>query len=648
MSVGDRDRARSLHRAGDLEAAASCYARALAQAPDDWMLRYDYAVLLMQAGAPADAVAVLDAIPAGMRRGEASLLLAVCLRGLGQVDAGLDAAREASDQLPGDAFAWMVRGSLEVGAGRYAEAEASLRRCLSLAPGFAEAWHYLGEAFHRQQRWHEAIDAYRMAAREKPEELFNVAMCAERGGDTGLALAAYRQMAEAYPRNVAVLVRLAQIEARLCLFEDQEATASRIAAAVAGGEFEHGEAVEAFPLTFLPVPEAHKRTLLALRSAGAGARARAAAGAPPLLAADGTGRIRLGYISPDFGAHAVGHLVRDVFAAHDRDRFEVFAYSLREHRDPDGDAIRAGCDHYIECQSLTSQQVAGRIRQDGVDVLIDLGGPTDGAREEILALRPSPLQFGWLGFIHAQEAPWLDAILLDDVVQPAAAQWIYSDRVIRLPGTLFPGSASRPGARTRPAFGLPGEDHVVLASFNNSYKLDRALLRAWSEILERSPKAVLVVYLPEPARPGFMLQWRRVGGDPGRLIVVDTLPADLQADRMASCDLMLDSFRYQGGATTMDAIASGLPVLALHGGSPPARLGASINRHLGLDELVAADVKGYVEAAIELANSPQKLKEIRDALPGLAARHRLFDPRRSAQAIEQVCFQYAARHRSPP
>ncbi|MBD9479487.1 tetratricopeptide repeat protein [Pseudoxanthomonas sp. PXM02] len=635
----DAERARHAHAAGDIATASAHYQRALAAAPGDAMLMLDYAILLMQMAHRKEAATLLREVRRHMPDDARALLaLVVCLRVDGEIEEALRIAEEATGRLPHDAAAWMLRGSIEVRGGHYARAETALRRALLLAPAFGEAWHYLGESLHHQQRWAEAIQAYRKAAEEQPGEIYNIAMCAEQAGDLELARDSYQQASGIFPGRADVLLRLAQTQARLCDFSGEHAALDKFRRVVAHG-IPAGQVLEVFPLTYLPLEASLVQHALDRYMGAVLERAPSHAPSDALQTIHPEDRIRIGYLSSDFGMHAVGQLVGDVFRSHDRDRFEVFAYSLRTYDDPVAAGIREGCDVYVDCASLGTTDIVQRIRHDGIHVLIDLNGPTVGARLEILAVRPAPLQLGWLGFLHAQQAPWLDALLLDEHVQPSDNTWSFKDRIVHLPVSLFPPAPGAGGQRQRERFGMPAEGRVVLASFNNSYKLDMPLVAAWIRILELAPDATLMVYLPATARPGFLRHWHSLGGSPSRLMVVDALAPGDQADRAASCDLMLDAFRYQGGATSLDAVTSGLPVLCRTGETPPARLGVSINRALGLEDLVVADTEEYIRRAAWLANHPAELGALRQRVKAAVQQSGFSDPRRSAAAVEQVCEQ---------
>ena len=284
---------------------------------------------------------------------------------------------------------------------------------------------------------------------------------------------------------------------------------------------------------------------------------------------------------------------------------------------------------------MPAADLARQIAEDDIAVLIDLGGYTHGARPEVLALRPAPVQLGWMGFIDGQLAPWLDAIILDEHVLPRDMPWPFEDRVIRMRSYMLPGGEAMEAAADRARFDLP-PGVPLFASFNNSYKLDLELLQAWVAILERAPTAHLALYLPEYARPGFLRSWTRHGGGRDRLHLLGPVPLPEQLARAASCDLFLDAFRYQAGATGVSSVAAGLPLLSRTGTTPLSNLGAGLNRFLGLHELACADTHEYIERAVSLANDPGALAHVRRQTGAAVRASGLLDPRRVAAEIEDI------------
>lgn len=634
-----RARVFEAHRGGRLGEAESGYRALLALDPADAELLQGLGVLLLQAGRPAEALQPLTQLLERSPPAGAEVLFALACRRAGEFARGSAVIEAALDRYRTDAHAWAVAGSLRVLGGDPAGGETALRRALALQPRQREVQHYLGIALHRQQRWNEALAAYRVAAREEggePELHFNIALCLEQLGQLEAAAQAFAEVAGARPNRVDALARLANVQALRCDFAGEARSVAALDARLARpAALEADDGVEPFVLTFLPLgDEAAARALDAhvqkLRRSAA-----AMPSIPPTHTARPERRLRLGYLSPDFGEHAVGGLVRDLFASHDRGRVEVYGYSLRAQRGPTADTIRAGFDHFHELERAPTGAIAQRIAADGIQVLIDLAGYTLGARPEVLALRPAPVQLGYLGFIHDYGAGWIDALLLDAEVSPG--HMLGRSRVRHLPGCMLPAPrrAASPVRAARSEFGLP-EDGPLFASFNNSYKLDLALLTAWVEIGRRAPQATFAVYAPEPALRPLREAWRDLGGAEAALLAVPKLGADRHLARSACCDLFLDALRYQAGATAVAAVEAGLPVLTHVGRRPLARLGVSLNRFLELDPLVCPDVSAYVERAVALALAPGQLAELRERMAYVAERKGFFDPARVAAAIEDA------------
>jgi hypothetical protein len=206
------------------------------------------------------------------------------------------------------------------------------------------------------------------------------------------------------------------------------------------------------------------------------------------------GRLRVGYLSPDFRDHVVGRLARPLLEQHDRSAVEVFAYSLAP---DDGSALRralaSAADRFRDVSALDDRTAAATIAGDGIDILVDLAGYTDGARPEILALRPAPVQVTYLGFAGSTGADYIDYALTDRVTTPAGSEDWWSEQLAFLPHTHFlyaPWDAPDLGTVSRQAYGLPS-DAVVFCAFHSAHKIGPESFSAWAEILRRAPGSVL-------------------------------------------------------------------------------------------------------------------------------------------------------------
>jgi len=632
MNKGDF--ARRLHQAGRFADAEAAYRGALLDSPEDGALLRDLGVLLMQSKRLSDAIEQFARIPLQHPARPSSLVpRALCERDIGLSGDAMASAAAAIVATPRDPVGWLLHGSLLIATGAFETAEASLRRCLQLAPGLAEGRHYLGECLQRQGRYREAIAEYQHVLQSKPQEALNIAQCAESLGDMACARRYYEHAVQAMPRNVHAHVRLLHVLSLICDFPARDALRQKLDLLL-DQPLADGDRAEPFQLCYQNLAPETYRKVLTHYAAQYLVGDRSTLGNAPHRGGE---RIHIGYLSADFGNHAVGHLVQGLFPAHDHRSFRISTFSLATSPHASIPAEGHGIDASFQIGGLSDNEAAALIAAQNVDVLFDLGGYTKGARPSILALRPAAIQLGWLGFISPHEAPWLDALVLDRNVQHEDADWIFSDRVIRLPSPLLPGIGQVAIAHaTRAEFGLP-EDGLLLASFNNTYKLSASLISAWAAILSACPRACLAIYAPDHSRGGLTAQWQSCGGDPNRLVFLDNIDWSSNLARMRCCDLMLDAFDYSAGATAIDALAAGLPVLCHAGPSPVSRLSASINRFLEFPRFIADSPADYIEKAVTLINEDGALARARQTLLASPKREELLDPRRTAREIESLC-----------
>lgn len=618
-----------------LREAEAAYRAALQITPGDSGLLRDMGVLLMQTRRLGDAIEYFRKVPRGTSAYGPSLVpRAVCERDSGLVQDALATATEAIDFDTGDPIAWMLHGSLLTASGAAIPAEASLRNSLMLAPGLGEARHFLAECLQQQGRFKEAISEYQVLLHQKPQEAFNIAQCAELMGELVMARQHYELAARMSPARLDVQARLLHLLSTLCDFEECERVLARIKLLLRA-PLASDDRPSPFSLSHSGLSGEEYRRVLVHYAASYPARRQMHIEKNSRTLT--SSRTHVAYLSADFEGHAVGRLTRDLFKAHDRSRFKVSGYTLRSLPQPHAEALSSDFDSFRDLDGLSDEQAAAAIAADDVDVLVDLGGYTLGARPAIWAFRPARLQLGWLGFISPHESNWLDAVILDDIVQPSNEIWPYSDEVIRLPSPLLPSPAHQaivPSPRSR--FGLP-DGVPLLASFNNTYKLSGALVAAWAQILDQCEGAYLAIYALQPAREGILKSFGAAGGDVQRVVFMENIDHASNLQRMQCCDLMLDAFDYNAGATAIDAIAAELPILCLAGTTPLSRMSASINHYLEMHELICASPGSYVEKAVSFITNPGEMERIRATMRGSTKRKSLLSPERSARDIEQVC-----------
>lgn len=349
-------------------------------------------------------------------------------------------------------------------------------------------------------------------------------------------------------------------------------------------------------------------------------------------------RMTIGYLSYDFREHPVAHQIFPLFRLHDRKRFRVIAFSMGP---DDGSAYREAiqdhCDRFIDISTYGMVDAANTVYQEKVDILIDLMGHSHHNRMGILALRPAPLQVGYLGFLSTTGADFIDYLVADDVVIPPDHRDFYSERIIRMPG-CYQINHSRlkdrvPGSR-RKDWNLPS-DAFVFCCFNVAYKIDRTLFRAWMRILQKSPKSVLWLFGSNRTAIDHMLAEAEASGvDRNRLVFAEKLPLEEHLGRLPLADLALDTLRYNGGATTANALSVGLPVLTSIGNHWVSRMSASHLAAAGLPQLVASDLTAYETKAVALVRNPQQLHTLRRRLAQHTNAYPLFDPSAFVRSLE--------------
>lgn len=350
---------------------------------------------------------------------------------------------------------------------------------------------------------------------------------------------------------------------------------------------------------------------------------------PPRAVPASARRLRIGVLSPGFREHVDALLLLPLFELADRKRFELYAYSLA----PDDfsgarDRIRRAAHRFRDLSALDAADAAQQIRRDEIDILVDAGGYSEGARFEIVAARPAPLQVLYLCFASTLGSGRVDYTILDPVVAPPEHRAHWSERIVYLPDTYFLYDFRRgapPQALSRAEYGLP-ERGPVLCAFHKGEKIDPETFSLWMRILRAHEPAVLWLL---GDRPKVVANLRRAaieaGVDAGRLVFCGREQRDRYLARLQLADLYLDAVDHNAIVTACDCLAAGLPVLTRHGSTCTSLSAESLLRAAGLPDLVAADSDDYVARATDLLRHPAGLAELRTRLSQAHGRAPLFD-----------------------
>ncbi len=606
----ERDRGRSA-------AAARCYGRAAALRPDYAEAYTNLGNVLRAAGDLEAAVAIYQQ---GLsQRGDFPQLftnLGVALFELGRPAEAEARFRQALDLAPDLAEAHGNLGNVLQGGGNSGAAIAAYRRALALKPDLADAWNGLAGTWESQADWQAATVACRRALLIRPdhvEALYNLGNIRRGQGKLGPAAVSYRHALALAPARGDAWTNLGNS------LVDQ--------GALAAGAVALERAVAAWP----DYPLAHSALLMALHYASDTdnalllhkarrfARRFEPSRAPHLFGnrTDVARRLKIGYVSADLRDHPVGTFLARVLPAHDAAAVELFCYANGEADDPVAALLRKAADHWRPIAQLTDDQAAELVREDGIDILVDLSGHSSGHRLGLFALRAAPVQVTWLGYFGTTGLDSIDYVLADRVVVPEGEEPFFSEAVWRLPGCYL---CYAPRAETIPVGPPPALANgcITFGCFNRRPKLADATIALWAELLSRLPDSRLLLktmsLADDGVRQGLVEAFRRRGIATERLILEPHAPVAEALAAYGRVDIALDSFPFGGGTTTADTLWMGVPLVSLAGSRWSGRMSQSILAGLGLQDWVAATPAAYVDLAAGLAADLPRLAELRASL----------------------------------
>jgi protein O-GlcNAc transferase len=534
---------------------------------------------------------------------------------------------------------WNDEGILRWGANDLRAAREAFRKALKTDPSHAGAASNLGALLLEEGRNDEALALLAHAVDLAPDSAaanINLANGLVQTHRLAEGLAHFREALRLEPGNALARRLLLRPLLDLCEWEAVETESGRL---VADWEQSPGSAaaglVAPFTSLFLRVPGAFRLEIARRYAARVAAKAASHALESPRPGTDG-GRLRIGYVSADFSNHATAHLTAGMFERHDRSRFEMYAYSLGP---DDGSEYRrrivAAFERFVDVHSEPAHAIAARIARDRIQILVDLKGYTTASRPEIFALRPAPLQMGYMGFPGTTGAPWIDYVVADRVVLPESDFEVFQERAVWLPASYYVNDDRRahPDGPPAPAdCGLPA-DAFVFCAFNQHAKISAAIFAAWLRVLDAVPESVLWL-LAGPGEPRLRAAAAAAGVDPARLVFAPRMPMVKHLARHRLARLFLDTDICNAHTTATDALWMGLPVLTLRGASFAGRVAESLLRAVGLPELVADDLADYERRAVAFARAPDVLGALRARLDRNRATAPLFDTERFTRGLE--------------
>ncbi len=564
--------------------------------------------------------------------------------------------------------------------GRYAEAVGFYQHAIQLKPDFMSAYNNLGLTLMELKQFVQAADCFRQVLRVQPDSATShhyLGVALVELGQMELALVAFQEAVRLAPDWIGSMTNLAMVQRDLRQLTEAETSFRKAVELEPHKDYLFGNWIQ----TRLQICEWEnldryiedleartnkaQRALTPFASLSLSSSRSVQATAAALSAqADFAGiesipfieprpprnRIRVGYFSADFYQHATAQLMAELFERHDRERFELFAYSFGPKTgDPMQLRLMAAFDHFIDVSGMPDRDIAVLARQHGIDIAVDLKGYTRGSRTGIFAWRAAPVQVNYIGYPGTMNMPWMDYVIADPTLIPAAHQHDYGEKIVYLPHTYQVNDRQRRIAdtpMTRAEMGLP-DQAFVFCCFNNNYKILPATFDAWMRILRAVDGSVLWLFEDNPdAARNLRKEAERRGVQRDRLVFAQRCEPTLHLARHRLADLFLDTLPYNAHTTASDALWAGLPVLTLIGDTFAGRVAASLLNAIRVPELITATRAQFEDKAIALARDPLALGAIKDKLAAHRLTTPLFDAPMFARHIEAAYSHMVERYQA--
>ncbi len=631
------DLAVRFHQGNDLKRAEQLYRQILqADSAHDGALHL-LGVLAYQTGHHADAIALLKQAVA-LKPGVANYQyhLGVVYKDQGKIAEASDYLRQAVKCDPNHPAAHNNLGIILQRLGRFAEALDCFRQALRINPRQASTLSNMGIACEGLGRLDEAMACYQDSLHIDPAQVnthINLGLAHFSQGELDAACACYRHALAVDPNhadahnNLGLILKLQGLLA--------EATACHRRALALKPDFAaaHSDLLYTMIFDADQNPEAifaeHQRWNQ-MHAAPLAEFVR-----PHDNEKNPERRLRIGYVSPDFREHPVGRFLLPLLASHDHGNFEIFCYSSVPKPDPFTDQCRSHAEIWRDVSGMSDEDLANNIRQDRIDILVDLSMHTGGNRLLVFARKPAPIQVTYLAYCGTTGLNAIDYRLTDPYLDADDRNEIfYSEKSMRLPETYW---CYQPVAATLENMPLPSSrlGSITFGCLNNFSKATMPTLDTWSRILRKMSEARLLLFVPAgSARIRLQEFFGRREIAASHLEFVDKLPMADYFRTYERIDVALDPFPYGGGTTTCDALWMGVPVVCLAGQAAVGRGGVSILSNIGLTELIAQDTDAYVRIALELAEDRTRLARLRATLRERMRNSRLMDAPRFARHVE--------------
>ncbi|NVZ10286.1 tetratricopeptide repeat protein [Allochromatium humboldtianum] len=593
----------ALEDSGRLEEAGSYYAKAARQAPGFVAAFYNLAKLLQRLGRLEDARFYYEhALKIHPTHRKSLNNLGSLLRDLNRTDEALNCYRQTLALDPNQPQALTNLGNLLLDLGQLDEALDCQRRAIELQPGHPEILCNLGNVLQHLGQLDEALAVYQQSmtilgrptasrpSQQAKQQLANLLQLDHpeiltMQGNTQQTLGHLDAAEQLYRRALTLDATDASIYSKLLFTLNYHPDHSAETIFEAYREFDRRFGIP-HRAAWLPHPNRP----------------------------DPERRLRLGYVSPDFRGHSACHALEPLLTHHDRAHFELTAYAELAQEDALTAVYRRLVDHWVPTRGLSDDELAARIRADGIDILVDLAGHTANNRLGVFARRPAPVSVTWMGYGSTTGLSAIDYFLADATLVPEGSEALFAEQPWRLDRPL---AIHRPVPEMGEVSPLPAHrrGYVTFGTLTRHVRINHRTLRTWSAILQRLPGSRLVIDSKDFAAPSMQQRlaerFEALGIAPERLEIGYHSPP---WDVLRGIDIGLDCFPHNSGVTLYETLYMGLPFITLADRPSVGRIGSTILTALGHPEWIATSETDYVERALALAADLDRLAALRAGL----------------------------------
>ncbi|MDQ7787552.1 MAG: tetratricopeptide repeat protein [Thermodesulfovibrionales bacterium] len=630
-------------QAGDLQQAKELCRRVLKKQPEHGEVLYFLGVVYSRQGNHDLAIQTIKkALEFYPNNPDAYHLIGMSCQEQGKTDEAIEYYRKTIECNPGYAEAYNNLANLLKERLQTGEAVGYYQKALDLKPDLGTAWYNLGVIFHEKDQHEKAAGYLKKALRVDPanENIYHIlGLSLNRLGEVQEAIECFEKAVKLDPDRADIYTNLANTFHEKGDRDEAERCYRRALQLQPDASFYYSNLL----LSLNYNPRYDMQTIYNEHMQFAERYAKLAGN---FLNADWNERavdrrLRIGYVSPDFRQHPVAYFMEPVLRVHDHKEFEIFCYADVMHPDDVTVRIKGLPDHWRSIYGKSHEEVAALIRDDKIDLLVDLAGHSAHNRLLVFARKPAPVQVSWIGYPATTGLAAIDYRIVDRYTDPPGmTEEYYAEKLIRMPDCFlcYLPEKDAPEVNDLPAL---KNGHVTFGCFNNFAKVSGENLVLWARILRRMPGSRLIMKskgLSSAGMRGSILDFfRQQEIDAGRIELLSRTPS--VGEHLAlynRIDMALDTFPYHGTTTTCEALWMGVPVVTLEGKTYASRAGVSLLTNTGLAELIAQSPEEYVENVVHLSSDMPGLASLRLRLRDMVSQSPLTDAKRFTASLAKA------------